>query len=116
MQTNRVPWGRREQQLFLTRKIIRALNNRLIGGPDEFRSEAEHARKQIAKWRHRHRKHRLTARVMQDALIETWNQLHGFEEWRKVEVDLAVVADAITRHSHRVRSRKSQQRPRFGWF
>jgi hypothetical protein len=102
--------------LLLTRKIIRALNNRLIGGPDEFRREAEHARKQIAKWRHRRPKRRLTARVMQDALIETWNQLHGFKEWRKVEVDLAVVADRITRRSHRKRSRRSQQRPKFGWF
>ena len=101
--------------MFLTRKIIRALNNRLIGGPDEFRREAEHARKQIAKWRHRRPK-RLSARVMQDALIETWNQLHGFKEWRKVEVDLAVVANRITRRSHRMRSRKSQERPRFGWF
>jgi hypothetical protein len=102
--------------LFLTRKIIRALSNRLIGGPDEFRREAQHARRQIAKWRHRRPKRRLTSRVMQDALIETWNQLHGFKEWRKVEVDLAVVADRITRRSHRVRSRKSQERPRFGWF
>ena len=102
--------------MFLTRKIIRELNNRLIGGPNEFRREAEHARKQIAKWRHRRPKRRLTARVMQDALIETWNQLHGFKEWRKVEVDLAVVADRITRRSHRRRSRKSQERPRFGWF
>jgi hypothetical protein len=102
--------------LFLTRKIIRALNNRLIAGPDEFRREAKHARKLIAKWRRRRPKRRLTARVMQDALIETWNQLHGFKEWRKVEVDLAVAADLITRRSHRVRSRKSQERPRFGWF
>jgi len=102
--------------MFLTRKIIRALNNRLIGGPEEFRREAEHARKLIAKWRHRRPKRRLTSRVMQDALIETWNQLHGFKEWRKVEVDLAVVADRITRGSHRMRSRKSQERPRFGWF
>jgi hypothetical protein len=102
--------------LFLTRKIIRELNNRLISGPDEFRREAEHARKQIAKWRHRRPKRRLTSRDMQDALIETWNQLHGFKEWRKVEVDLAVVADRITRRSHRRRSRKSQERPRFGWF
>ena len=100
----------------LARKIIRELNNRLLGGPDEFRREAQHARKQIAKWRHRRPKRRLTARVLQDALIETWNQLHGFKEWRKVEVDLAVVADRITRRSHRVRSRKSQERPRFGWF
>jgi hypothetical protein len=102
--------------MFLTRKIMRALSYRLIGSPEEFRPEAEHARKQIAKWRRRRPKRRLTARVMQDALIETWNQLHGFKEWRKVEVDLAVVADLITRHSHRKRSRKSQERPKFGWF
>jgi hypothetical protein len=102
--------------LFLTRKIIRALCIRLIAGPDGFRQEAKYARKLIAKWRHRRPKRRLTARVMQDALIETWNQLHGFKEWRRVEVDLAVAADLITRRSHRVRSRKSQERPRFGWF
>jgi hypothetical protein len=95
---------------------MRALSNRLIGEPDEFRREAEHARKQIAKWRHRRPKRRLTSRVMQDALIETWNQLHGFKEWRRVEVDLAVVADRITSRSHRKRSRKSQERPKFGWF
>jgi hypothetical protein len=102
--------------MFFTRKIMRALSIRLIGGPEEFRREAEHARKQIAKWRRRRPKRRLTARVMQDALIETWNQLHGFKEWRRVEVDLAVVADLITRRSHRMRSRKSQERPKFGWF
>jgi hypothetical protein len=95
---------------------MRALSHRLIGEAEEFRPEAEHARKQIAKWRRRHPKKRLTARIMQDALIETWNQLYGFKEWRRVEVDLAVVADEITRRTHRKRSRKSQERPRFGWF
>ncbi|MGI9104258.1 MAG: hypothetical protein ACR2IF_17595 [Terriglobales bacterium] len=102
--------------MFLTRKLIRAINNRLIGGPHDFDEEAEYARKLIAKWRKRHPKKRLTARIVQDALINTWNDLHGFKEWRRVEVDLAVIADNVTRRSRRKPSRKSQERPKFGWF
>lgn len=95
---------------------MRALNNRLLSTPDEYRREAEHARKIIAKWRHRHPAKRLTASVVQGALGDVWNLYFGFEEWRKVEVDLAVAADTVTRRSHRVRSRKSLVRPRHGWF
>ncbi len=102
--------------MFFTRKLTRAINHRLIGGPHDFDEEVRYTRKIIAKWRKRHRKKRLTARVVQDALIDTWNDLHGFKEWRKVEVDLAVIADNVTRRSHRKPSRKSQERPKFGWF
>ena len=102
--------------MFLRKKLIRALNIRLIGGPDEFQREARYACKIIHKWRKRHPQARLRERILHDALIDTWNDLHGFKQWRRVEVDLAVVAEMVTRRSHRVRSRKSQERPKSGWF
>ncbi len=102
--------------MYLTRKIMRALNGRLLSTPDGHRYEAEYARRIVAKWRKRNRSKRLTARVVQDALVETWNDLYGFKEWREVEVDLACAADQVVRRRHPVRSRKSQERPRRGWF
>ncbi len=81
--------------MFLADKLKRALNMRLLGGPDEFKQEARYARKILAKWRRRHPKKRLTPRIVEDALIDTWNDLHGFKEWRKVEVDLAVIAERV---------------------
>jgi len=102
--------------MFLTDKLIRALNMRLLGGPDEFMREARYARKIIAKWRRRHPKSRLTVRVVHDALIDTWNDLHGFKKWREVEVDLAMVAERVVLGSRRKRPRKWMERPRRGWF
>ena len=102
--------------MFLRKKLIRALNIRLIGGADEFKHEVVYACKLISKWRKRHPQVRLRERILHDALIDTWNDLHGFKQWRKVEVDLAVVAEMVVRRPHRMRSRKSQERPKFGWF
>jgi hypothetical protein len=102
--------------MYLTDKLIRALNMRLLGGTEEFKQEARYARRIIAKWRHRHPKKRLSVHVVHDALIDTWNDLHGFKEWRKVEVELAMAAERVVMGSRRKRPRKSMERPRGGWF
>jgi hypothetical protein len=53
---------------------------------------------------------------VEDALIDTWNDLHGFKEWRKVEVDLAMAAEFAVLGSRRKRPRKYLERPKRGWF